>query len=36
MSGPRTTLFFASGPHRWLGATEVDVHGVLGSISLTS
>jgi uncharacterized protein (TIGR03118 family) len=32
MSGPRTTLFYAAGPHRWHGASEVDVHGVLGSI----
>ena len=31
--GPRTTLFYAAGPHRWHGATEVDIHGVLGSIS---
>jgi uncharacterized protein (TIGR03118 family) len=36
MSGPRSTLFFTAGPHRWLGATEVDVHGVLGAIALTS
>jgi uncharacterized protein (TIGR03118 family) len=34
MSGPRTTLFFAAGPHRWHGASEVDVHGALGSIAL--
>jgi uncharacterized protein (TIGR03118 family) len=33
MSGPRTTLFYAAGPHRWHGATEVDIHGVLGSIA---
>ena len=33
-SGPRTTLFYAAGPHRWQGATEVDVHGELGVISL--
>lgn len=31
-SGPRTTLFYAAGPHRWQGATEVDIHGVLGAI----
>jgi uncharacterized protein (TIGR03118 family) len=31
-SGPRTTLFYAAGPHRWHGASEIDVHGVLGSI----
>jgi uncharacterized protein (TIGR03118 family) len=33
LSGPRTTLFYAAGPHRWHGASEVDVHGVLGSIA---
>jgi uncharacterized protein (TIGR03118 family) len=32
-SGPRTTLLYAAGPHRWHGATEVDIHGVLGSIA---
>jgi len=32
MAGPRNTLFFAAGPHRWRGASEVDVHGLLGSI----
>jgi uncharacterized protein (TIGR03118 family) len=32
-SGPRTTLYYAAGPHRWYGATEIDIHGVLGSIS---
>jgi uncharacterized protein (TIGR03118 family) len=32
VNGSRTTLFYAAGPHRWHGATEVDVHGVLGSI----
>jgi hypothetical protein len=32
-SGSRTTLFYAAGPHRWHGATEVDIHGVLGAIS---
>jgi hypothetical protein len=32
LGGGRTTLFYAAGPHRWRGATEVDVHGVLGSI----
>jgi uncharacterized protein (TIGR03118 family) len=31
--GPPTTLFYAAGPHRWHGATEVDIHGVLGSIA---
>jgi uncharacterized protein (TIGR03118 family) len=32
-NGPRTTLFYAAGPHRWHGASEVDVHGVFGSIT---
>jgi uncharacterized protein (TIGR03118 family) len=32
-AGPRTTLFYAAGPHRWHGATETDIHGVLGAIS---
>jgi uncharacterized protein (TIGR03118 family) len=33
MSGPRTTLFYAAGPHEWLGATESNVGGELGSIT---
>ena len=33
MAGPRTTLFFAAGPHRWRGASELAVHGLLGAIS---
>jgi len=33
MSGPRTRLFYAAGPHRWHGASEVDIHGSFGSIS---
>ena len=33
MSGPRTTLFYAAGPHRWLSSTELDVHGELGAIA---
>lgn len=33
MAGPKGTLFFAAGPHRWRGSTEVGVHGLLGSIS---
>jgi uncharacterized protein (TIGR03118 family) len=33
MAGPKDTLFFAAGPHRWLGATELDVHGLFGAIS---
>lgn len=32
MAGPRDTLFFASGPHRWHGETEAAVHGLLGSV----
>jgi uncharacterized protein (TIGR03118 family) len=32
MSGSRTTLFYAAGPHGWTGATETRVHGVLGAI----
>jgi uncharacterized protein (TIGR03118 family) len=32
LSGPRTTLFFAAGPHGWHGASEVRVHGLLGAI----
>jgi uncharacterized protein (TIGR03118 family) len=33
MAGPRTTLYFAAGPHRWRGASEQDVHGLVGAIS---
>ena len=33
LAGPRTTLFYAAGPHKWHGATEVDVHGELGAIT---
>jgi uncharacterized protein (TIGR03118 family) len=32
-AGPADTLFFASGPHDWLGETELGVHGLVGSIS---
>jgi uncharacterized protein (TIGR03118 family) len=32
-AGPEGTLFFASGPHDWLGETELGVHGLVGSIS---
>ena len=32
-AGPRTTLFYAAGPHGWHGATEVNIHGALGAIS---
>ncbi len=30
--GAPTTLFYAAGPHRWHGATEVDIGGVFGAI----
>jgi uncharacterized protein (TIGR03118 family) len=33
MAGPRTSLFFAAGPHRWRGSTEVNVHGAVGAIA---
>jgi uncharacterized protein (TIGR03118 family) len=33
MAGRKDTLFFAAGPHRWRGASELGVHGLLGSIS---
>ena len=33
MAGPKDTLFFAAGPHRWRGASEIAVHGLFGSIS---
>jgi len=32
MAGPKDTLFFAAGPHRWLGESELDVHGLFGAI----
>jgi uncharacterized protein (TIGR03118 family) len=32
MAGPRTTLFAAAGPHRWHGASEVAVHGLLAAV----
>ena len=35
-AGPTDTLFFASGPHDWLGETELGVHGLVGSISARS
>lgn len=31
--GPRTTLYFAAGPHVWHGSSEQNVHGVLGSVT---
>lgn len=33
LAGSKTTLFFASGPHRWRGPTEQSVHGLLGAIT---
>jgi uncharacterized protein (TIGR03118 family) len=36
MAGPKDTLFFAAGPHRWRGASELSVHGLFGSISLAA
>jgi uncharacterized protein (TIGR03118 family) len=36
MAGPRTTLFFAAGPHRWRGASELDVHGLFGAVTPAS
>lgn len=33
-AGPRNSLFFASGPHDWRGVTELEVHGLIGSISV--
>jgi uncharacterized protein (TIGR03118 family) len=32
MAGPASTLFFTAGPHRWYGSSELQVHGLLGSI----
>ncbi len=32
LAGPRTTLFFAAGPHVWRGETEQSVGGALGAI----
>lgn len=33
MAGPKAVLFFAAGPHKWRGASELSVHGLFGSIS---
>lgn len=35
MSGPRTTLFYAAGPHRWRGGSELGVRGELGALRAT-
>lgn len=32
LAGPADTLFFTAGPHRWYGSSELQVHGLLGSI----
>jgi hypothetical protein len=32
LSGSRTTLVAAAGPHRWHGASELAVHGLLAAI----
>jgi uncharacterized protein (TIGR03118 family) len=34
MAGKRTTLFYAAGPHKWIGSSELNVGGVLGSITV--
>jgi uncharacterized protein (TIGR03118 family) len=31
-AGSRATLFAAAGPHRWIGASELRVHGLLAAI----
>jgi uncharacterized protein (TIGR03118 family) len=33
MSGPRDTLFYAAGPHEWIGSSELNVRGELGAIT---
>jgi len=33
LSGPRDTLFYAAGPHEWIGASEINVRGELGAIT---
>ena len=33
MAGPKDTLFFAAGPHRWRGASELNVHGAFGAVT---
>jgi uncharacterized protein (TIGR03118 family) len=35
-AGSRTSLFAAGGPHRWLGASELRVHGLLAEIAPSS
>jgi uncharacterized protein (TIGR03118 family) len=32
-AGPRNILFAAAGPHRWLGSSELAVHGLIAAIS---
>jgi uncharacterized protein (TIGR03118 family) len=33
LAGPRTTLFYAAGPHRWRGSSELLVHGAFGAVT---
>jgi hypothetical protein len=33
LAGPRDALFAAAGPHRWHGASELAVHGLVARIS---
>ena len=33
VGGPRNRLFVAAGPHRWRGASELQVHGLLGAVT---
>lgn len=33
LAGPTTTLFAAAGPHRWHGASEIGIHGLLAAIT---
>jgi uncharacterized protein (TIGR03118 family) len=33
LGAARTALYYAAGPHRWHGASEVDIHGALGAIT---
>jgi len=33
MSGPTDTLFYAAGPHEWIGASELNVRGEVGAIT---
>jgi hypothetical protein len=35
MAGPKDTLFFAAGPHKWLDGSELDVRGLFGAVKPT-